>query len=77
MATIVNVHEAKSTLSRLLQRVEAGERIVIARSGRPVADLVPHHRVDVVFGVAAGRLDYDDEAFDRVDPELVSLFEER
>jgi prevent-host-death family protein len=37
--TTVNVHEAKTHLSRLLQRVEQGERIVIARAGRPVAVL--------------------------------------
>jgi prevent-host-death family protein len=36
---VVNVHEAKSTLSELLARVEAGEEIVIARNGRPVARL--------------------------------------
>jgi prevent-host-death family protein len=40
MAT-VNVHEAKTHLSRLLARVEAGEEIVIARANRPVARLVP------------------------------------
>jgi prevent-host-death family protein len=39
--TVVNVHEAKTHLSRLLARVEAGERIVIARAGNPVAELVP------------------------------------
>ncbi len=38
--TIVNIHEAKTHLSRLLARVEAGERIVIARAGNPVAELV-------------------------------------
>ena len=38
--TEVNVHEAKTHLSRLLARVEAGEEIVIARNGRPVARLV-------------------------------------
>lgn len=37
----VNVHEAKTHLSRLLARVEAGERIVIARAGRPIAILSP------------------------------------
>lgn len=37
----VNVHEAKTQLSRLLRRVAAGEEIVIARSGKPVAKLVP------------------------------------
>jgi prevent-host-death family protein len=40
-ATIVNVHEAKTHLSRILARVEAGEEIVIARGGKPVAALVP------------------------------------
>jgi prevent-host-death family protein len=39
----VNVHEAKTHLSRLLARVAAGEEIVISRYGRPVARLVPAH----------------------------------
>lgn len=39
---IVNVYEAKTHLSRLLDRVEAGEEIVIGRAGRPVARLVPY-----------------------------------
>jgi prevent-host-death family protein len=38
---VVNVHEAKTHLSRLLARVEAGESIVIARAGRPIAVLSP------------------------------------
>lgn len=37
----VNTHEAKTHLSRLLKRVAAGEEIVIARAGKPVARLVP------------------------------------
>jgi prevent-host-death family protein len=37
----VNVHDAKTHLSRLLARVEAGERILIARAGKPIAALVP------------------------------------
>ncbi|HVX55863.1 type II toxin-antitoxin system prevent-host-death family antitoxin [Nocardioides sp.] len=39
--TLVNVHEAKTHLSQLLARVEAGEEIVIARAGKPVARLEP------------------------------------
>jgi len=35
------MHEAKSTLSQLVKRAEAGEDVVIARNGRPVARLVP------------------------------------
>jgi prevent-host-death family protein len=38
---IVNVHEAKTHLSRLLDRAHAGEEIVIAKSGKPYARLVP------------------------------------
>lgn len=41
MATIVNVHEAKTHLSRLLERVKGGEEIVLAKAGRPYARLVP------------------------------------
>jgi prevent-host-death family protein len=37
----VNVHDAKTHLSRLLQEVEEGEEIVIGRNGRPIARLVP------------------------------------
>jgi prevent-host-death family protein len=36
----VNIHEAKTGLSKLVERVEAGEDVVIARAGRPVAKLV-------------------------------------
>lgn len=38
---MVNVHEAKTHLSRLLERVERGQEIVIARAGKPIAKLVP------------------------------------
>jgi len=54
----VNVHEAKTELSRLLEQVEAGERVVIARAGHPVAVLVPYkaavrrRKLDKVPGVA-------------------------
>ena len=41
---MVNVHEAKTHLSRLLERVENGEEIVIARAGKPIARLVPEGR---------------------------------
>ena len=37
----VNVHEAKTQLSRLLDRAHAGEEIVIAKAGKPFARLVP------------------------------------
>ena len=38
---LIGMHEAKSTLSKLVERAEAGEEIIIARRGQPVAKLVP------------------------------------
>ncbi|MBI3783152.1 MAG: type II toxin-antitoxin system Phd/YefM family antitoxin [Deltaproteobacteria bacterium] len=42
--TEVNIHEAKTHLSKLLARVARGEEVIIARAGRPVARLVPVNR---------------------------------
>ncbi len=38
----VNIHQAKTQLSRLVERVAEGEEIIIAKSGKPVARLVPY-----------------------------------
>lgn len=38
---VVNMHEAKTRLSELVRLVEAGEQVVLARNGKPVAELVP------------------------------------
>jgi len=43
-AKVINIHEAKTHLSRLLDRVASGEEIIIAKSGRPVARLLPVER---------------------------------
>jgi prevent-host-death family protein len=39
-----NIHDAKTNLSRIIDRVEHGEEIIISRAGRPVAKVVPLHR---------------------------------
>lgn len=55
----MNVHEAKTHFSKLLRRVAAGEEIVIARAGRPVARLVPFEEdgsSDRVLGRYQGRI---------------------
>jgi prevent-host-death family protein len=52
----VNVHEAKTHFSKLLDRVQAGEEIVIAKAGHPVARLVPFARPGTrALGLDAGR----------------------
>jgi prevent-host-death family protein len=54
----VNVHQAKTHLSKLLERVAAGEEVVIARAGRPVARLVPARErpQERTPGTAAGKV---------------------
>lgn len=42
----INIHQAKTNLSRLLSRVENGEEIIIANRGVPIAKLVPFHTLD-------------------------------
>ena len=41
---ITNIHQAKTQLSRLIERVLQGEEVVIGRAGKPVAKLVPYER---------------------------------
>ena len=45
-----SVHEAKAQLSRLLEMLEQGESIVIARNGKPVAELVPPRKKGIQLG---------------------------
>jgi prevent-host-death family protein len=72
----VNIYEAKSNLSRLLAEVQAGEEIVIAKAGKPIADLKPH-KPDanrLVFGALADSIEFDDEDFEPPDPEILTMF---
>ena len=60
----VNVHEAKTHLSRLLVQVESGDEVVIARHGKPVAKLVQiSERGRPVFGSMKGQIELDDRFF--------------
>ena len=73
----VNVHEAKTHLSRLLAEVEQGEEIVISRGGKPVARLlkfeVPAARPKRQLGLDRGLFTIPDD-FDEPDPEIEALF---
>ena len=73
----VNIHEAKTHLSRLVDRAAAGEEIIIGRAGKPVAKLVAYtppveYRVP---GALKGQI-WVAPDFDETDEELVELFEE-
>ena len=67
--TTISVYEAKTQLSRLLRRVEAGEEVVIARDGHPVARLVGVARATVrKYGAGEGKIWIADD-FDAPDDE--------
>ena len=78
MASQVNIHDAKTHLSRLIQRVLAGEEIVIARAGKPVVRLVPvesgglHRREP---GAAKGEVHMEPDFDAPLPPELQRHFE--
>lgn len=78
MATM-NIHEAKTHFSKLLRRVAAGEEIVIARAGRPVARLVPFEEEssgERELGLYEGRIRWSGD-FDAPLPEdVLSDFED-
>lgn len=75
--TTVNVHEAKTQLSRLLERVLQGEEVVIARHGKPVARLVavserPERRTP---GSAKGRVVLSEDFDEPLSEEVLDSFE--
>ena len=77
--TTVNVHEAKTRLSQLLVAVEAGEEVVIARGGRPVARLVGLERAAPQrhLGLLAGRFKVPADFDAPLPDDLQALFEGR
>ena len=64
--TTVTVHVAKTTLSKLLAKVEAGEEVVIMRGDKPVARLVPMNPVypDRGYGSMKGQIELTDAFFE-------------
>jgi len=79
LAKQVNIHQAKTDLSKLVERVEGGEEIVIARAGRPAAKLVPFRKRRRLrrLGLLNGKFTIPDD-FNRPLPEsIIRLFEGR
>jgi prevent-host-death family protein len=72
----VDVHEAKTHLSRLLERVAMGEEVIIAKAGTPVAKLVPvkSTRPKFKLGCAKGELVVPDDFNDPLPKEIEDLF---
>ena len=73
----VGVHEAKTNLSKLLRRVEAGEEITILRGGEPIAVLVPSpSRTRREFGIDAGVFTVPDDFDTPLSDDVLRMFEE-
>ena len=73
---VTNIHEAKTHLSRLLERVAGGEEIIIARAGKPVARLVPFKeslKPNRKPGSLKGKI-WISPDFDKEDKEIEALF---
>jgi prevent-host-death family protein len=72
----VNIHEAKTHLSRLLERVAIGEEVIIAKAGKPVAKLVPFEKQPKkrILGSAKGEFTVPDDFNDPLPKEIEDLF---
>ena len=76
MSSFVNIHDAKTHLSALLQKVAAGGEVVIARSGKPVARLVPfREKKERRPGSARGAIVVADDFDAPLPPDVIDTFE--
>lgn len=73
--TEVNLHEAKTHLSKLLRKVAEGETIVICRSGKRIAKLVPLHEGPRKFGLDEGVVEVPDDFDDDLPATVLDAFE--
>jgi prevent-host-death family protein len=75
----VNIHEAKTQLSKLIERVLAGEEIVIAKAGKPVAKLVAAAAAKKPRrpGLLKGKIKFDESFFEPLPDEELKRWEGR
>lgn len=75
MPEVINVHEAKTQLSRLLERAHTGEEIVLYKAGKPYARLVPLEKPKRRLGFLQGSV--GDECFEPLPPAELDAWEGR
>ena len=76
--TTLNIHAAKTQFSRLIEEVEEGEEVIIAKAGKPVARLVPiDKRAKRKLGLLTGRLMVPDDFDAPLPDEVLAAFEGR
>ena len=71
----VNIHEAKTHLSRLLEAVAAGEEVIIAKAGKPIAKLVPIEKRKRKPGALKGTFIIDDAFFEPLPDDVLDVME--
>jgi len=79
LGTLINIHEAKTHLSRIVDDVAAGAEVVIAKAGKPVARLVPLENAPrrKTLGLLKGRLEVADDFNAPLPPNVLADFEAR
>ncbi len=79
MTTIVNIHEAKTHLSRILEEVAAGAEVIICKAGKPMARLSPIEgiRKPKRLGLLKGKIKVGDDFDTPLPEEVIAEFEGR
>ncbi len=77
--SVINIHAAKTQLSKLLDAAAAGEEVIIAKAGKPVAKLVPIDRAlePRRLGILDGKIHVPDDFDDLLPDEIIAEFEGR
>lgn len=79
MSSVINIHEAKTNLSRIVDEVAAGAEVVIAKAGKPMARLVPLERTPrrKQLGLLKGKIVVPDNFNEPLDDSVLAGFEGR
>ncbi|MES2614746.1 MAG: type II toxin-antitoxin system Phd/YefM family antitoxin [Bdellovibrionota bacterium] len=78
MHTIVNIHQAKTQLSKLLEEVKEGHEVIIAKFGHPIAKLVPFTEVKtpLKIGLMKGKVEVQEDFDAPLSEDVIKLFYE-
>lgn len=74
---VINIHDAKTNFSKLVDRAAAGEEIIIAKAGKPAASLAPikNSKPERVFGSLRGKIRIADDFDSALSDEILASFE--
>jgi len=77
MENQINIHEAKTQMSKLVDRAQSGEEFIIAKAGKPVARLAPLGKVKRKLGILNGKIQVPDNFNEPLPEEVLAGFEGR